>query len=280
MKLSIICLNYSTDGYNTAPNYDISLQKLFEHPIDYDFEVILVDNGSPRQDQLTWLRNRWEDKVTFVALDKNYGYHDGNEAGFKIAKGEYLLTLNPDTEIQENTINLMLEYMDNTPNVGILGPQLIYPDGVIQDSYRRFMNITDQVIKRLKILHTIPYFKKRMFKFLMWNENPNEELDVDWMIGGFMMFRGTALQEIDGFDNRYFLFMGDTDVCREMWKHGWRVVYYPKAKATHQKSRLSGNSLLDAIFKKTFWIHIADTGKYFLKWGLSSKRPKAPTKKN
>ena len=273
MKLSVLCLNYSTNGYTTAPFYDVALTLLFESTLPQDTEVIMVDNGSTNRDGLEQLKAAWSDKVQFIELPKNLGFHGGYDAAFQKASGDYLLVLNPDIELRPDTISIMLSHLETHKDVGLVAPQLLYPDGVIQDSYRRYMNLMDQAVKRLRFLHVIPYFKNRMHRYLMWNVDPHATQEVDWVVGACMLMPRTAFEEIGGFDNRYFLFMGDTDICRTFWKHGWKVLYLPEAKATHRKSRLSGNNFLDSITKKTFWIHIIDFAKYFLKWGLSSKRP-------
>jgi len=257
LKLSIIILNYKTKKLtNKCINF------LYKYPINCNFEIIVVDNNS-QDNTIQYLEKKWKNHIKTIASNINKGFGGGINLGIKKAKGQYILTLNPDIEVWKNSINYLLDFIKNNPNCAICGPQLIYPDGTIQDSYRRFPTLTDLFIKRT-FLRKI--FKKRMSKYLMHQTSQTKTQPVDWMIGGFLMIRQNFLQEISGFDERFFLFLEDTDICRQAWNKNQKVMYVPQAKAYHHHKRLSGNNFLDAIFKKTFYIHISSALKYWWKW--------------
>ncbi|HEC21262.1 MAG TPA: hypothetical protein ENI70_01980, partial [Candidatus Peregrinibacteria bacterium] len=171
----------------------------------------------------------------------------------------------------EGGIEKMLHYMKWHRKVGILGPQLIYEDSTIQDSYRKFPGITDVVFKRT-FLVKLPLSRKRLARYLMHGKNSEKTERVDWIVGAFLMIRKKALDQVGGFDPRFFLFFEDTDLCRRMGEKGWKVVYFPKAKATHHHQRLSGGSFSQALKKKTFRVHLASGMKYFWKY-LGRRRP-------
>lgn len=268
MKLSILCLNLSIPGYSTTEKYHAMLESLFAHPPKEAFEVIMVDNGST-DNAMASFQERWGDKIThYLPLPKNVGFQRGNNEGVRMSEGEYLMFMNPDITVTEGMMDGLIAYMDAHPIVAVTGPQLVYPSGVVQDSYRRFMKPLDSIIKRIKTLHRIPYFKKRMMQYLLWKVDNTKVQEIDWIVGACMIVRKRMFDEIGGYDNRFFLFNGDTDLCRQFWKKGWKVIYNPMIKAGHKESRLSGNGFWDALFKKTAWIHVFDMIKYFLKWGM------------
>lgn len=268
MKLSIICLNITLPRYSTREKYHEVLTSLFANPPSCPFEVIMVDNGST-DGSLDFFRERWGDKIThYVPLEKNLGYQAGNNRGIAVSSGEYIVPLNPDITITEGVLDGMVAYMDTHGDVAIMGPKLIYENGVVQDSYRRFMKPLDAVIKRLSFLHGIPYFKKRMTEFLLWKVDNTKIQEIDWLVGAFSIIRRSMFETIGWYDERFFLFNGDTDICRSFWKQGWKVIYNPTLFAGHRESRLSGKGLLDFLTKKTGWIHIVDMFRYFLKWGI------------
>lgn len=268
MKLSIICLNITLPRYSTVAKYDKVLEGLFAFPPHCEYEVIMVDNGSS-DNSIEHFQERWGDKIaTYVALPKNLGYQAGNNAGIRQSTGDYILPLNPDVTVTEGMFDRMIEYMETNTDVAVMGPALIYDSGVVQDSYRRFMKPMDSIIKRLKFLHQIPYFKERMIRFLLWKVDNTKIQEIDWIVGACMIIRRKMFEEIGWYDERFFLFNGDTDLCRQFWKKGWRVIYNPEIRAGHKESRLSGQGLWDFLSKKTGWIHIVDMAKYFIKWGI------------
>lgn len=263
--LSIIILNYRSKEF-----CDKCLRSLFLHPIDVDFEIILVDNDS-QDDSITYIQERWGDKVRYIQNERNEGFGMAHNIAIKEALGEYIVIINPDIEVHENTINTLLEYLKSHPQCGIVGPQLIYPDGTIQDSYRNFPTISDLIIKRTFLRKL---FKNRMKHYLMYDFDPKETREVDWMVGACLMMKKENYDKIGGFDKRYFLFMEDVDLCRSMWEAGFEVIYLPKAKANHHHDRLSGGKITQVIFKKTFYLHIASAIKYFWKWGIGGNNPR------
>lgn len=228
----------------------------------------MVDNGS-KDNSLQHFKEKWGDRIAhYIQLPKNVGYQAGNNAGIVVSQGEYIMPLNPDITVTEGMCDAMVKYMDEHTDVAVMGPALIYDSGVVQDSYRRFMKPMDSVIKRLKFLHKIPYFKERMTRFLLWKVDNTKIQEIDWLVGACMIVRRTMFEAIGWYDERFFLFNGDTDICKQFWNKGWKVIYNPQIKAGHKESRLSGKGLLDFLSKKTGWIHIADMAKYFLKWGI------------
>ena len=128
------------------------------------------------------------------------------------------------------------------------------------------MNIfIDLFIKRTFLKKVWP-FKRRHEKYLMEDFNHETVQEVDLITGAFMMMPKKVFDQIRGFDDRYFLFMEDFDLCRKVQLAGYKVVYYPKAIAMHYHKRLSEGSFFKLLFKKISWIHFHSALKYHWKW--------------
>jgi len=258
MELSIIILNYKSK--ELAAHCVNILRKSGK---EGDFEIIIIDNDSG-DNSAEFLHNAFPE-IRVIANKKNLGYGAGNNIGIKHAKGDYILILNPDVEIKYPEIEKMLDYLKNYPDVGIIGPQLIYPDGTIQDSYRKFPKFCDLIIKRTN-LYKFPFFKKRMTDYLMYDVNPHKIQKVDWLVGAVLLVPKWVFKMVGYFDERYFLFLEDTDLCRRVWERGLKVMYFPEAKAIHNHKRLSQGKSWRVLLNKNFYTHISSASKYFWKW--------------
>jgi len=258
MKLSIIILNYRSKELTTK-----CIETFYNSSGEKDYEIIIVDNGSG-DNSVEVLHNRFPN-IKIIPNIRNLGYGAGNNMGIVQAKGEKILILNPDVEIKYPSIEKMMEYLDSHPDVGLIGPKLIYPDGVTQDSYRHFPGLFDLIIKRTH-LHRFSFFRKRMDNYLMYDMNNSETQEVDWLVGAAFMMPTDFFKKIGLFDERYFLFFEDTDLCRRVWKTGYKVIYFPSSNAIHNHKRLSQGKWHKVLRKKTFYIHIASAIKYFWKW--------------
>lgn len=261
MKLSIIIVNY-----RSFDDTDRCLKALQENPPSAPYEIIVVDNDSEQPEAEQEFLSRWKEKITYLESPTNLGFGQGNNFGAARARGEYLLCMNPDIEVWKKSLDEGIQYLDQEKRVGILGGQLRYPNGTIQDSYRNFPTVPDQFVKRIGFLRRQGFLRKRVSRYLMWEKDPSITEPVDWVVGGFLFVRKKAFDEVGGFDDRYFLFMEDVDLCRQMWKKGWQVVYNPKVSATHREERLSAGGILDFFRKKTLRIHTSSALKYFWKY--------------
>ncbi|KKU78982.1 MAG: family 2 glycosyl transferase [Candidatus Peregrinibacteria bacterium GW2011_GWA2_47_7] len=261
MKLSIIILNYKSFS-----ELDGALQALQQFPSRQETEIIIVDNNSDQPLEEKAFLETWGRGVRFIKNAENVGFGKGNNIGVAQAFGQYLLVHNPDVRVWEGALDEAIGYLETHPTVGILGGQLRFPEGTIQDSYRTFPSLFDQVIKRAEFLRRHRSLRRRVSTYLMWEKDPSVTESVDWVVGGFMFIRKKAFEALNGFDERYFLFMEDVDLCRQMWMHGWQVVYHPTVKATHNEHRLSEGGFLELFTRKTLRIHLASACKYFWKY--------------
>lgn len=261
LKVSAVMLNYNSKYFPK-----MCVEAFHRAKMDFDYEIIAVDNNSTDPISLGYLENaEKEELVTYIKSNKNLGFGGGNNLGAKNAKGKYVLILNPDIFVNEDSVQKMVDYMDSHPEVGILGPKLVYPDGTVQDSCRRNMRFFDLVIKRT-FLSKLPMFKGRVEKYTMEDFDHDAVREVDLLVGACFIIPRDVYETVGGFDERYFLFMEDFDLCREISALGKKVVYFPKVSVTHNHKRLSGGSLFGLLRKKVFWIHVQSALKYFWKW--------------
>jgi len=231
--------------------------------------VTVIDNASspPLDDKMEQqLQEAFgAGELRVIRNKKNIGFGAACNQGFRSMESEYYCILNPDVEVGQHTLTELLRHQQEQKGVGIVGPRLVYPDGTVQDSYRRFPRLVDQIIKRTP-LRTLRLLRPRVRAYLMWDKDKDRTESVDWIVGACWMVRNEALRQTGTFDERFFLFYEDVDLCRRMREKGWKVVYHPAAQALHRHERLSAGGFLSIFTKKTLRIHLISALKYFWKW--------------
>ncbi|MFH0854817.1 MAG: glycosyltransferase family 2 protein [bacterium] len=266
MDLSIIIVNYKCRDLVKVCINNLKAALASNKNNDLRYEIIVVDNDS--NDGIKDMLFKNFPEVKFIQLAENKGYGGGNNAGIKTARGKYVLILNPDVMVLEGAIEKMRAFMEAHPEIGILGPQLLNPDGTIQPSCMRFYKFFTPVCRRLAFLQYLSFVKKELARFEMgdFDHKKNQEIE-DWIFGPCLMVRKKAIDEAGCFDERFLLFFEDTDLCRRFKLAGWKIYYLADAKVIHMDERLSQKSKgLKALRHKTTWIHISSWIKYFWKW--------------
>ncbi len=231
--------------------------------IAHDLEVIVVNNNADPAAVRSFVDSTKDQTLTLIDAGGNLGYGKGNNLGAKSAKGDYILIINPDNRLEPSALETMVKYLKDHPDVGVVGPKLVFPDGTVRDSFRTFPRPLDVIIKRTPLRRL---FSRRMKTYLQSDQNPNAIRDVDWMCGACLLFPRALYEELGGFDERFFLFFEDCDLCRRIWGAKLRVVYLPTAVAHDNEQRLSAGGILTFFTKKTVRVHTASAFKYFRKW--------------
>ena len=300
MDLSIIILNYKQKGLVKQ-----CLKGILAAAINLNYEIIVVDNDSgddclkmvkeqflgiennyssdktqtkewsmPKQKTI-FLKQELKQKLDIKTIQakKNLGFAAGNNLGIKIAQGKYILILNPDIAIVSNVLEKMFEFMENYPKVGVCGPKLINPDGSVQYSRRRFPSWRIPLYRRT-FLGKLPFAKKTLNYYLMTEKNHNNNQKVDWLFGACLMIRKKVIDQIGAFDERFFMYFEDLDLCRRIWQTGFEVYYLAEVEMIHYHQRLSAEkSGLFGLFNKAARIHLSSGIKYFAKYlGVKSPR--------
>ncbi|MBI4831017.1 MAG: glycosyltransferase family 2 protein [Candidatus Lindowbacteria bacterium] len=192
-------------------------------------EIIVVDNAST-DDSVSCLREEYP-LVHVVENTKNEGFAKACNQAIRAASGDYMVCLNPDTVVLPNSIDRMEEFLDGNEDVGMVGPMLLSADGTLQPSCRNFISTGNLLLQ-----HLIPRkgaFQTLSKAMILEYSDHNKIRDTDWLIGACLMIRRSAVEQVGLFDETFYHFYEDADLCYRMRKAGWRVVFFPDAKIIH-----------------------------------------------
>ncbi len=232
-----------------------------------DVVVTIVDNAS--SDNLQRVLANQFPEVRFIANDANVGFGRGNNVGLQSVKAKYYFVLNPDTSfVQPNTLSRLYDWMEREPKVGMIGPKLIYPDGTLQKSCFRFPKFSDKIMRQLK-LDRFYRVKKRIDHFLMEDFDHRSARAVDWVLGSAMFVRAKALEQVGGFDDRFFMYFEDCDWCRRFWEAHWPVYYVPEITIAHVYARATtktGGVIKSLLTSRLAREHVKSWWRYYHKW--------------
>lgn len=260
MDVSIIIVNYKTRGLVRQ-----TLKSLRAAGIPLDYEVIVVDNASG--DGLPETLRQEFPEVGLIALESNAGFARANNLAMRRSKGKYVLILNPDVMIERGAVEAMFAHMEAHPEIGLLGPTLVHPDGTRQESTHHFPTPWIPIYRRTP-LGRLPRARRALDRYFMRGEIRATPMPVDWFEGAAMFARRKAVDAVGPFDERFFVYFEDADWCRRFWLKGWKVVHLPQARIIHYHRRESADApwWRAAVFNKVTRIHITSAAKYFLKW--------------
>lgn len=218
MKTSVVLLEYhSIDEIKTAID---SIRK-------YDKECeIVVSSNSLYNAQEQGIAKNEVPNVKWVFNKENGGFGYGMTMGAKEANGEYIVFLNSDVILQAD-FSGMISYIEEHSNVGMIAPELVDKNGIVQDSYRKIITPWNFIWRHIERLLHIRHEQKQ-----------NEPIIVDWVIGAFMLTKKTYFEMVGGFDyNTYFMYVEDMDLCHELKLKGLDTVYYPLVSAQYVGTR-------------------------------------------
>ncbi len=237
VKLSIIVVHFNT------PHLTVEcLKSIQKHAPLFSWEVIVVDNGSEKNEEALF-RGSCENLI-YVETGKNIGFAAGNNLAILNSHGEYVFLLNSDTCLTENSFDIMLDFMDSHPEVGVLGCREVNEKNQFQLSCGHFPNLHNEMIR--KIMHyrlSINDHKVRDYL----DEKYASLKNVDWVSGSTMLLRRKALQDVGLLDERFFMYFEDIDLCRRIQDKGWGVRYLPATSICHYGGRSASFNLLNVL---------------------------------
>lgn len=222
MKLSIVII-----CWNDRKVLEPCLRSIYEQTRSTEFEVIVSDNGST-DGSLEFLRQEYP-QVRIVANNANLGYARGNNAGIRVARGHYVLILNPDTLIHERALDRWIEYADQHPEAGAFGCRVLNPDGSYQVPARPFPTNWHYFLVALRL---------RQNDYGRWKGQ--SERPIDWQSGCCVLVRGDLLKALGGFDERFFYNYEEVDLCYRVWQAGHKILYTPDVSITHLGGQSTG----------------------------------------
>lgn len=217
-------------SFNTRDLLRKSLSSLIEVSKEIDAEIIVVDNAS--HDGSADMVTAEFPQVRLIRAPHNLGFAGGNNLGRTIASGEFLVLVNSDAFVEPGALRLAVQQMRKHPEVGLAGGLLIGRDQCPEPSARHFPSPLNDLLSLTGLAARYPH--SRFFgRFDRTWANPHEPAEVDWVPGAFCIIRQSALKQIGFFDERFFLYYEEVDLCRRLRKAGWLVGYWPSLRAVH-----------------------------------------------
>lgn len=228
-----------------------------------NYEIIVVDNNT-ELGLLSIIKKEFPE-VKYLPMERNIGFGAGMNRGIEVAEGRYVLIFNPDIVLLNGSLEELFDFMEKNQDVGIVGPRLMNPDGSLQYSCYRLPTLLLPVYRRT-FLGKLPFAKKVLDEYFMVDSDHNETMEVDALLGGAMFARKSMLMEVGLFDERYFLYYEDNDLCREFWKNNCKVVYHPRSEMIHYHRRETADGgFWRQLFSWLTLVQISSFIKYIIK---------------
>ena len=231
IDISVIIVNY-----NTGTLLRECYASVLKHTQSATWEVIIIDNASTDDSLLQLKQDLLPSRL--IENRRNEGFAKAANQGMRMAKGTYIVLLNPDTLLRDDALGKMSVFMDNDPRIGACGCALFNEDGTLQMSAHPFPHLADIFFDRTHLAYVFP--KNRIFgRYQMSYWAHNEIREVDWVSGACLMVRRQLIETTGMFDERFFMFCEDIDWCLRIKKSGWKIFYFPDTAVLHYKSKSS-----------------------------------------
>jgi len=234
MDLSIIIVSWNAREYLLK-----CLESVILETANHLTEIVVVDNAST--DGSTEMVKECFPDVKLICNDANYGFAKANNIGIKQSNGRYLCLINSDVIVHRGCIDLMIAYMDQHSEIGMLGPKILTPGGSIQRSCMGFPSFWNSFCRALALDAIFPssrIFGGQLMTF--WSHDTIRSVDV--INGCFWMIRRKALERIGLLDEIFFIYGEDIDWCKRFWNMNWNIVFFPEAEAVHYGGASSANA--------------------------------------
>ncbi len=233
IDLSIIIVSFNTEKLLKQ-----SLNSVKKSETKYSFEIIVVDNAS--QDTSTEMVEKEFPEVLLIKNKKNLGFAKANNIGIKKANGRYILLLNPDTIMQNNTLEVMIDFMDKNQRVGAATCKIELADGSLdQACHRGFPTVWNSFSYFIGLERLFP--KIKLFSGYSLSYLPKSRThEIDSGCGAFLIVRKKAGNEVNWLDEDYFWYGEDLDFCYRLKEDGWQIMFVPMVKIIHYKGAASG----------------------------------------
>ena len=260
MNLSVVIVNYQTFELTRD-----TINSIFRFSYPFTYEVIVVDNASS-DDSLARLQDYFKDNVKFIASDENNGFAAGNNQALRQVNSDYVLLLNSDTVVNEDTLENIYNYMEKHEDVGACGCRVSLENGDLDKACKRsFPNVKNSFFR----LFHIPT-NSRDDNYNLTNLPDDEVYEIDCLTGAFMFIRKDVLDEIGLLDETFFMYGEDIDLCYRIKKSGWKIVYYGKSSIIHLKgasSKKQKNKLIYEFYRAMYIYykkHHADESSFII----------------
>ncbi|MCE5313514.1 MAG: glycosyltransferase family 2 protein [Armatimonadota bacterium] len=262
----MIDVTVSIVNWNTKDELRSCIHSALAQECSVEFELIVVDNASS-DGTAQMVQSEFGERVMLIENSKNVGFGRAHNLSISKSQGRYVLLLNPDCRMLDpQLLAKMTKYMDDNPDVGMLGPKVLNPDGSVQYSARHFPTMFAAIFRHTIFGKLSP--KNRFVReYLMTDWAHDREADVDWLSGSALMVRRETFERIGLLDERFFMYLEDVDWCKRAHIANWRVVYFPMVSVSHRIGAASDQNPIPMIKQ-----HHKSMLKFFLKY--NSRSPK------
>lgn len=234
IDLSVVMINWRQRFH-----LERCLPSIFNKNFNISFEIILVNKPSDDGTEV-FIKEKFP-KVKLIEHDK-FGIAEMRNVGIKKSQGKYILMLDADTEVLEDSFTELVKFMDEHNDAGGGGGKTFKPDGSLELSCKRFYDLPTVVMRRTPLGKIFPD-NKCEFLHLMKDKNHEEIFEIDWMAGACYLMRRKTIEEIGIFDENYYFGFEDVDWCYRAKMKGWKIYYIPAAKIIHHVQRSSAKGL-------------------------------------
>ena len=232
-ELGVVIVNY-----NAGEHLLHCVDSLYTHAGDATLQLVVVDNAS-RDGSAERLARRHEG-VTLVRNAENRGFAAAANQGIRSVISPYVFVVNPDAEISAGTLGGLVKLAEDRPRAGAIGPLVRDPDGSLYPSARKVPTISEAVGHAF--LHPFSPDNRFSRAYTMADWDRSSERDVSWVSGSCVLLRRAALEQIGLFDEGYFMYAEDADLCTRLRMSGWSVLFTPELEVTHERGVSTGNS--------------------------------------
>ncbi|CAN5205520.1 glycosyltransferase [soil metagenome] len=269
--VSIIIVNYNVKEFLAS-----CLQSVKKATAYLEAEIFVVDNDSS-DGSIPFLKDKFDDTI-YIENTENVGFGKANNQAIRQAKGKYTLLLNPDTLLQEDTLETLIRYMDEHEQCGACGCKILNPDGTFAPESRRSIpTLSAAVYKAIGLTAFFPESKHFGAYYQGWKDE-DEGGEVPVISGSFMFFRTDVLKQAQGFDERFFMYGEDIDLCYRVTEMGWEIHYVPQTSIIHYKGESTKknelaynrvfNEALYKFFEKHFTSRYSRLFKFLIFWAI------------
>lgn len=246
-----------------------NVRSLLKEVGDFTLEIVVVDNSVSKEN--ADILSSIKDSVRLIINSANVWYSKWNNVASQYITWDYVLILNPDISFKDtDVIARLLAYLQTHKDIWIIWPKQINEDWTPSYTARRFPGLLTQIARRTFLSHI---FKRNIHLYQMDDQDLSKIQDVDWLQSSFMLMSSKLWRTLWWFDETYYIFMADTEICFQTWKLWLRVVYYPLVSVCADWKRCSKWGLLDFFAKVILRIHFKDAIKYYMKH-LFEKNPR------
>ena len=230
-------------NYNAGRELRRALQSIADELAERPWEAVVVDNAS--SDGSTAIVAEFAPRTRLLHNTENVGFARGVNQGIEASTSPTLLIMNPDCELVPGAVDALAAVLRDNPSCAVAGPRILNPDGSVQGSARGDPDMVTGFFGRTTLLRRLLpglAVSRRNVIAAGGISDSGDSVVVDWVSGACMLARRDSLREIGGFDDRYFLYWEDADVCRRLRSRGYHIRYAPQATAVHQVGRSSGTA--------------------------------------